>query len=478
MVSNIEDMACMIRCSLSERYFGIFSVGTFPGLLWTIFVGATFGTVDARGVDGNKEFDRNSVRKGVVLGLGIGLGVVALIGTAIYARMELKKIILAEQMERVIEEQELFMHNEIEGGLEDEEDDDDRGSMLVDDLENPQTGDWDGLSNNRRRSSSHCSFTTLGQHGGATQHPWTPETVDAELPILPKVILRCLARPNDEVVTTTVHERGGEANPASIWPDLYSPKIRQRTASASASPLHHQRHSSEASKIRADTSHSVAVNVTSPTIRRRSDDIPKGVLMSTPEVALRADASSDTVNEMMSSLANIYETRALSDDQLFDEADGDANHVVTSPHVYNETVYRRRCNTDPTDRRQHESQDVEASTYDSAITTQGKKRWQQSSPMRTPSPRKQQDMNTRHSFGSLQRGQGDLNCDDEHFPQRPRSKSLTIHHPQGMSQHESSIVAPHELSSVGGNVGLNISDRGDDDDNSTDTPREWFWIWS
>ena len=71
-------------------------------------MGATFGTVDARGVDGNKEFDQDSVRKGVVLGLGIGLGVMALIGTAIYARMELKKIVLAEQMERAIEEQELF----------------------------------------------------------------------------------------------------------------------------------------------------------------------------------------------------------------------------------------------------------------------------------------------------------------------------------------------------------------------------------
>ena len=73
------------------------SIGILPGLLWTIFVGATFGTINARGVDGNQEFDRDSVRKGVVLGLGIGLGVMGLIGTGIYARMELTKIILAEQ---------------------------------------------------------------------------------------------------------------------------------------------------------------------------------------------------------------------------------------------------------------------------------------------------------------------------------------------------------------------------------------------
>lgn len=62
------------------------SIGIIPGLLWTIFVGATFGTISNRGVDGKDEFDRDSIRKGVVLGLGIGLGVMGLMGTAIYAR--------------------------------------------------------------------------------------------------------------------------------------------------------------------------------------------------------------------------------------------------------------------------------------------------------------------------------------------------------------------------------------------------------
>ena len=62
------------------------SIGITPGLLWTIFVGATFGTISNRGVDGKDEFDRDSIRKGVVLGLGIGLGVMGLMGTAIYAR--------------------------------------------------------------------------------------------------------------------------------------------------------------------------------------------------------------------------------------------------------------------------------------------------------------------------------------------------------------------------------------------------------
>ena len=67
-------------------YWWATCAGTIPSLLWTIFVGATFGTIDTKGVDGHKEFESTAVRKGVVLGLGIGLGVMGLIGTTIYAR--------------------------------------------------------------------------------------------------------------------------------------------------------------------------------------------------------------------------------------------------------------------------------------------------------------------------------------------------------------------------------------------------------
>jgi hypothetical protein len=38
-------------------------------------------------------------------------------------------------------------------------------------------------------------------------------------------------------------------------------------------------------------------------------------------------------------------------------------------------------------------------------------------------------------------------------------------------------LLPPEFSRTGDHVGLDISGR-DDDDDSTDTPREWFWIWS
>ncbi len=469
-----------------------FSVGTAPGLLWTIFVGATFGTVDARGVDGNKEFDQDSVRKGVVLGLGIGIGVMALIGTAIYARMELKKIVLAEQMERVIEEQELFMNAEIEVGQEDGEDDD-RGSVSIVDSENPQTGDWghvsfdsiehsrDGLPKNRRRASSHSSLNTLERHHrGITQPTWTPEAVDAELPILPKVILRCLARPSDEI-NTTGHERGEETNPASVWPDDSTPKNRQRSASASASPWHRRRHASDAAKVNVDALRNVGANILAPTSRRHSDGITDGALTVTPETTLRADATcSDNANEIMPSLANIYETRALSDDQLSEEADGYECHTVTSPHVMNEAV-RRRCNTDPTDQRNYERQDLGATTNGASSThSQRKKRWQQVSHVQTTPPRqKQQDMESRYSFGSLHTGHVMLNNDEECSSPRPRCNSLNTHLPQGMPRHQFSSPLPFELLPAGNHVGLDISGSADDDDDdSLDTPREWFWIWS
>ena len=447
----------------------IFSIGMFPGLLWTIFVGATFGTVNARGVDGNKEFDRDSVRKGVVLGLGIGLGVIALIGTAIYARMELKKIILAEQMERAIQEQELFLHDdEIEVGREDGVEAD-HDLAVFDTSDNPQTGDWDnisfdslehgreGLPTIRRRVSSHGSLTTLERHRGITQHPWTPETLDAELPIFPKVITRCFPRPNVEVAATA-HERREEAT---------SNYLRRR-----------QSHSSDTANLNAGTSRNIGVNTTSPTSRRHSDDVTMGALMVTPERALRTDTSLETVNDMMSSLANIYETRALSDDQLFDKVDGEESHTVASPNVSNETLYRRRCNTDPTDRRNHEHQDIDVNANDVISATQRKKRWQPSSPTYTTPPKQQQGMKSRHSIGSIHSEEVILKHGDECSPSRPRCNSLNTHLPQGKLKHHSSISLPQELSPAGGRVGLDISGRNDDDDDSTDSPREWFWIWS
>ena len=206
----------LIDCSppllLYSYLFLIYSAGIAPNILWTIFVGATFGTVNAHGVDGNKEFDQNSVRKGVVLGLGIGLGVMGLVGTGIYARKELTKIVIAEQRERAMEEpvvlemsHNYLMDGECEVILEEGED----GSLSFEDLENPQLGD-DTIDDYNDPDSSLRSSVTLGMSAISSnthrsdssspgrqrrmqQRSWTPDTVAAELPILPKVLHRYLS---------------------------------------------------------------------------------------------------------------------------------------------------------------------------------------------------------------------------------------------------------------------------------------------
>lgn len=173
------------------------SIGIIPGLLWTIFVGATFGTINARGVDGHEEFESNRVRKGAVLGVGISLGVMGLIGTGIYARRELTKIILAEQaLEQaetsIVEEdaigpqrshEELLVRNEY-------------------DMENPHLGESyhgneDELSNHVDSEDSPNSDGNVThkrdnaqQRGELLPHrdtPWSAEAIANELPIIPQM---------------------------------------------------------------------------------------------------------------------------------------------------------------------------------------------------------------------------------------------------------------------------------------------------
>eukprot|EP00986_Skeletonema_menzelii_P006532 scaffold2481_cov145-Skeletonema_menzelii.AAC.11 len=174
------------------------SVGIIPGLIWTIFVGATFGTVGSRGVDGNKQLDEKSaVNKGIVLGLGIGLGIAGLIGTGIYARRELTKIIIAEQQAREVEEQAALRFS---------------SSSLEEGVENPQSGcDEDNLSLATFEETSIArsrreSFHSIGDSSAhitpslsqdedisltmtlpARRRNWTADNIAAELPIVPVV---------------------------------------------------------------------------------------------------------------------------------------------------------------------------------------------------------------------------------------------------------------------------------------------------
>ena len=180
-----------------KPYLGATSVGIIPGLIWTIFVGATFGTVGSRGVDGHQQLDEKSaVNRGIVLGLGIGLGVMGLIGTGIYARRELTKIIIAEQQAREAEEQVAMRFS---------------NSLSEEGVENPQSGyDEDGLSLATFEESSIArsrmgSFHSIGDSSvhitpsltdedlsltmttPARRRNWTADNIAAELPIVPVV---------------------------------------------------------------------------------------------------------------------------------------------------------------------------------------------------------------------------------------------------------------------------------------------------
>lgn len=184
-----------------QSYFLATSVGVIPGLIWTIFVGATFGTVSHKGVDGNKELDEKSaVTKGIILGLGIGLGVMGLIGTGIYARRELTKIIIAEQQAREAEEEAALRYSNSSS------------ASVGESAENPQGGDEDNLSLAtfgesasiaRGRKGSFQSIFDLSEHTShsltleedlsptmaapARRRNWTVDNIAAELPIVPVV---------------------------------------------------------------------------------------------------------------------------------------------------------------------------------------------------------------------------------------------------------------------------------------------------
>ena len=191
-----------------RAYWMATCVGIVPGLIWTIIVGATFGTVGSRGVDGNQQMDdKSAVNKYIVLGLGIGLGVLGLIGTAIYARKELAKIVLAEQQAREREEQEarlVYSNDELDAenpqsGYDDE-------SLPVPFEESPYalSPSSHSLARSRRRGSQgslhsmmsgNSESSTPSQTGSpitpvmsppcGQRRNWTEEDVMAELPIVP-----------------------------------------------------------------------------------------------------------------------------------------------------------------------------------------------------------------------------------------------------------------------------------------------------
>jgi uncharacterized membrane protein YdjX (TVP38/TMEM64 family) len=200
-------------------------VGIIPGLIWTVFVGATFGTVGRKGVDGNQQLDEKSaVNKGIVLGLGIGLGVMGLIGTAIYSRIELTKIIIAEQQEREREEQAGLRYS---------------NSTLDEAAENPQSGCDDDIISlttdeessiavRSRKGSFHSITPSLSLDDErlfptittpARRRNWTADDIAAELPIVPVVtpffrrMMSPSENPRDDQIGDSRRTGGAGASP-------------------------------------------------------------------------------------------------------------------------------------------------------------------------------------------------------------------------------------------------------------------------
>jgi len=171
-------------------------VGIIPGLIWTIFVGATFGTVGSKGVDGNQQLDEKSaVNKGIVLGLGIALGVMGLIGTGIYSRIELTKIIIAEQQEREREEQAGLRYSN-SSSMEEAIAENPQSGCDDDDILSLATNEESSITVRSRKGSFHSITPSLSLDEDrlsptmttpARRRNWTADDIAAELPIVPVV---------------------------------------------------------------------------------------------------------------------------------------------------------------------------------------------------------------------------------------------------------------------------------------------------
>jgi len=163
-------------------------IGIAPTTLWTVVVGGTFGTVAARGVDGNQVINENRTLKTVVLAVGIVFGVLGFIGTGIFARKELTKIIMDEQNERTAREvmadteimsQHSFV-NLVNMNGDNQETNSGRHDSFVD-LEGSESSRI-SLAPSLNVPREYCLPRTL------IEPTWTPDIVALELPILPKFI--------------------------------------------------------------------------------------------------------------------------------------------------------------------------------------------------------------------------------------------------------------------------------------------------
>jgi hypothetical protein len=290
-------------------------------------VGALFGTVAAHGVDGNKAID--STTKAVVLGLGILFMALGLIGTAIYARRELTKIIMDEQNEIVMEERaDSELAQSFMNGATSEEDD----SCSFEGLENPQPGN---TSDDLSLPSSQSSSPTI-RHWKFYRRPWTPDAVALELPILPKMLNTYLSPKrdqvdvgNDEPNSSEVQSIGKKSLSASMpverCPDNFQSELDNPGSRISSSNVSFRRHS---------------VDNHSP------ENIRIG-RVTTSRSPIHRSSSFQLDDGNFHGLADIDESNVYSDYKT--PTKSDLCEILNPAVIEAEEGTRRRCHTDPID---------------------------------------------------------------------------------------------------------------------------------
>lgn len=388
--------------------------------------------MNAKGVDGNKEFDSDGLRKGLVLGLGIGLGVCGLVGTAIYARRELIKIVIAEQRERALEElNEQLMNDDAELTAIEEGDD---GW----DLENPQLGECEsslheseGIDssiysiNSRVETSSQQSTSTPQRRQKTKQRSWTPEAVANELPILPKVIQRYIP-----MIKPTIDDIEDVEMSSAIVADGSNRK-------RSISPI-------SDTGFQLDLIESKNAQVAEPK-RNRASSADNWQL-----------AHIDEMNEVSESASRAHL----------------ANALWTPVRKKSSTGNRCRSNTDPTDRGDFATATAEdsKSPTPSRCNQDRRRQWTEAdkeSNFRLPK---------RHSFGSLRQlpQKADQLSSNRRVSLETMTRSHSAHSLTGHNRPRSNSL-PFER--CDGNL---VFDNGGNlsDDAEGEPSREWFWIWA
>ena len=468
-------------------------------------------------MDGNKEFDGDSVRKGVVLGLGIGLGVMGLIWTAIYARRELIKIVIAEQRERALEElaeegeemSQQFMNSDTDQ-LRAIEEGDDSGSLPS--FEDDQS--YEDLENNKVESESDFSLISINSRAEETksQHsrtppgkqmarhrPWTPETVANELPILPKLINRYIG---PIISGGTASELNNGTN-AEISNQSKNDGSSRKKRHSSLPPLRDLEDNFSFESV--EDSYDAVPSISPPSSPTRRATLQHtaysndNIQVALSESSNRPRASSVPIDENW--LANIDETKVLSGHSLeADDVNATVSFLTPVGTKSNATGNRRRSNTDPTDKGDYSSILAKHKAKGSKSVSPPQRKHhngRQQSPQWTPSKK---GLRKRHSFGSLPTPESHDTSRNNRAP-----SPLFFQHKNGTSQDqgdELSLSRTHSLPdpefqrhgqgrqrssslqlfpTVDGNMVFDLGNNhgaSSDDDAGNLPSREWFWIWA